>query len=81
MKHDYLKSVDNNIFIVNARIDLKNNRINCGYLDIESEPVEKTTALESETGLVYTIDTDFSDGDLKYPCNQYNVTMNLNSST
>jgi hypothetical protein len=81
MKHDHLKSTDNNIFIICAKIDSKIKRITCGYLDIEQEPTEKVTSLISETGLIYQIDTDFSDGDLKYPCNQYNVKLNLISST
>lgn len=65
MKHDYLKSVDNNIYIVNAIINIKNKILLCGYLDIELEPEEKETKLVSETGLVYFIDTDFSDGVIK----------------
>jgi hypothetical protein len=77
MRHDYLKSVDNNIYIVNATINLKNKTLMCGYLDIELEPEEKETKLVSETGLVYVIDTDFSEGDLKYPCNQFNVRLGL----
>lgn len=81
MKHDYLKSIDNNIYIVNARVDLKNKKIMCGYLDIELEPLEKITSVVSETGVRYEIDTDFSDGDLKYPCNQFNVRLNIESTS
>jgi hypothetical protein len=81
MKHDYLKSIDNNIYIVNTIINFKNKKIFCGYLDIELEPEKKETELISETGLIYLIDTDFSDGEIKYPCNQFNVRLNLKIST
>lgn len=81
MKHDYLKSVDSNIFVVNAEIDIKNKRLMCGYLDIELEPAEKETELVSETGASYFIDTDFSGGEVEYPCNQFNVRIILSRAS